>query len=629
MDSLKSPSPSSLAGVPEKRLYNGKKDKGKRGKPPKGKMKGQGHLFAPQTILDRMVELSPRRKTVPHTLVEWLDARKKKHEVVGDVVILQEILPPLPVVDGDERKEGSLVNRLPSITHQFTRLSEEHPALSCFDSGNNDARLVRHGKILFILAELGEEQASQGESEQGESESSEDLVYWWRMMGKAILSILKRARVVIVQRYGITGELRTPTQSVILYSSRPVANDERAQCASGNLSRGSECSSSSASNHTSSSRPPPSHFSADVIEALTLTTHKENGVLFTLNVTKIMFSSGNGTERMYMMDAGTQGETVVDMFAGIGYFSLPLCVGVRRRSIAIAKAADIVIEQERSQEGSLPSASQNVSPSSSFFSSTSSSFSSVSVKSHNSQGRFRLLAIELNPNSFKHLKRNLLLNKVEHLATAVQGDNRLVGNEFLGECDRVLMGYFPEQEKFLPRALSFLSPKRIGLIHYHHLVERSQFGTKALLDFIEFAIRPHAVGYSFRENQGETLGDVADADIIASRFIFDCAQEEKSCGASGRPRSFSLLRTKDSLYLSASTEIFQDFEKNVSEAGESEDEGGVVEENGQCKQVLLLRVDKFRIVKSYSPRIYHCVADMMVHPALHSILNCISPLLEK
>lgn len=54
--------------------------------------------------------------------------------------------------------------------------------------------------------------------------------------------------------------------------------------------------------------------------------HKEGGVLYSLDVTQCMFSSGNTTERQRMGRLQCAGETVVDLYAGIGYYTLPfLC----------------------------------------------------------------------------------------------------------------------------------------------------------------------------------------------------------------------------------------------------------------------------------------------------------------
>ena len=45
-----------------------------------------------------------------------------------------------------------------------------------------------------------------------------------------------------------------------------------------------------------------------------------------LDVTRCMFSSGNGTEKARMGRLACCKETVVDLFAGIGYYTLPLLV---------------------------------------------------------------------------------------------------------------------------------------------------------------------------------------------------------------------------------------------------------------------------------------------------------------
>ena len=50
------------------------------------------------------------------------------------------------------------------------------------------------------------------------------------------------------------------------------------------------------------------------------------GVKFWLDVTKVMFSSGNITERHRIGNIDMTGECVVDAFAGIGYYTLPMLV---------------------------------------------------------------------------------------------------------------------------------------------------------------------------------------------------------------------------------------------------------------------------------------------------------------
>lgn len=54
--------------------------------------------------------------------------------------------------------------------------------------------------------------------------------------------------------------------------------------------------------------------------------HREAGVVFELDVTRCMYSSGNVTERTRMGAMPAAGETVVDLFTGIGYYTLPLLV---------------------------------------------------------------------------------------------------------------------------------------------------------------------------------------------------------------------------------------------------------------------------------------------------------------
>jgi len=51
--------------------------------------------------------------------------------------------------------------------------------------------------------------------------------------------------------------------------------------------------------------------------------HVENGIIYSLDPSKIMFSKGNKYERWRVGQIVKKGQIVVDMFAGIGYYSIP------------------------------------------------------------------------------------------------------------------------------------------------------------------------------------------------------------------------------------------------------------------------------------------------------------------
>lgn len=55
-------------------------------------------------------------------------------------------------------------------------------------------------------------------------------------------------------------------------------------------------------------------------------THQENGILYSFDTTKCMFSSGNLSEKLRMACQDCSNEVIVDLFAGIGYFVLPFLV---------------------------------------------------------------------------------------------------------------------------------------------------------------------------------------------------------------------------------------------------------------------------------------------------------------
>ncbi len=132
----------------------------------------------------------------------------------------------------------------------------------------------------------------------------------------------------------------------------------------------------------------------------------ENGISYRFDVAKVMFSSGNTDERMRMRRLDCRGETVVDMFAGIGYFTLP-----------VARYA----------------------------------------------GPRRVFACEKNPESYRYLVDNVRGNGVGDVVVPMLGDCRSIPGE--GFADRVLMGYVQKTSGFLPAALRMVRDG--GVVHYH------------------------------------------------------------------------------------------------------------------------------------------------------------------
>ena len=56
----------------------------------------------------------------------------------------------------------------------------------------------------------------------------------------------------------------------------------------------------------------------------TETVHTEHGTKYAMDLARVMFSPGNKQERVHMGSVTEPSETVFDMFAGIGYFTLPI-----------------------------------------------------------------------------------------------------------------------------------------------------------------------------------------------------------------------------------------------------------------------------------------------------------------
>ena len=148
----------------------------------------------------------------------------------------------------------------------------------------------------------------------------------------------------------------------------------------------------------------------------TETVNKENGCLFKLDLSKVMWSKGNNNERLRIARLVEDGERVIDMFAGIGYFSIP--IGVH------ANAEEVI-------------------------------------------------AIEINPNSYEFLCENIQLNKLDNI-TPILGDCKVETPKF--KADRIIMGYVKTTHHYLNVAINSLNEG--GILHYHETVPEKLMMTR-------------------------------------------------------------------------------------------------------------------------------------------------------
>lgn len=138
------------------------------------------------------------------------------------------------------------------------------------------------------------------------------------------------------------------------------------------------------------------------------------GVHFGFDASKVMFSSGNVTERHRIGSIDMKGETVVDAYAGAGYYTLPMLV----RSQAV-----------------------------------------------------RVHACEMNPASIEGLRWAASKNGVEDRLSVHEGDNQTTMPGLAGVADRCHLGLLPSSEAVWQHALACLKPSG-GWLHIHMNVEK-------------------------------------------------------------------------------------------------------------------------------------------------------------
>ncbi|XP_035016728.1 tRNA wybutosine-synthesizing protein 2 homolog [Hippoglossus stenolepis] len=149
--------------------------------------------------------------------------------------------------------------------------------------------------------------------------------------------------------------------------------------------------------------------------------HVDNGIGYEFDVTKCMFSAGNITEKLRVAGFDCTGETVVDLYAGIGYFTLPYLVHA---------------------------------------------------------GASHVHACEWNPDAVEALQKNLEANEVSDRCTIHQGDNREL--RLCDVADHVNLGLIPSSEDGWPVACRLLKRTTGGILHIHQNVTSPLPNTAAI-----------------------------------------------------------------------------------------------------------------------------------------------------
>ncbi|MEM2169965.1 MAG: class I SAM-dependent methyltransferase family protein [Candidatus Bathyarchaeia archaeon] len=145
-------------------------------------------------------------------------------------------------------------------------------------------------------------------------------------------------------------------------------------------------------------------------EKRTETVHREHGCLFKVDLSKCYFSPRLSYERMRVARQVKPGEVVVNMFAGVGCFS-----------ILIAK------------------------------------FSKAE----------KVFSIDINPEAVRYMRMNVALNRVDGIVEPIEGDSKeVILSRLRDTADRVLMPLPEKAYEYLDYALMALKPCG-GVIHYY------------------------------------------------------------------------------------------------------------------------------------------------------------------
>ncbi len=140
------------------------------------------------------------------------------------------------------------------------------------------------------------------------------------------------------------------------------------------------------------------------------TTYNENGIRMHVDVSRAYFSPRLASERLRIAKEVKDNEKIIDMFAGIGPFSL-----------LIAK-----------------------------------------------NKKCRIVAMDKNPDAIELLNQNIKLNKLKGIVEAIAGDSAKLISDYSG-MDRIIMNLPHDSMKFLPAAIKATSAG--GIVNYYEICD--------------------------------------------------------------------------------------------------------------------------------------------------------------
>jgi tRNA (guanine37-N1)-methyltransferase len=264
----------------------------------------------------------------------------------------------IPIIQQPKEKEISILKaQVPDFqlaTNVFTKKKQQRKSL---------AQVLENRLPPHLLASLPRALDIVGDI--AIIEIPAELKAYERLMGEAILTVHKNVRTVLAKAGAVSGTYRLREFEVIAGENK------------------------------------------------TATIHKEYGCKYHVDIAKAYFSPRLSQEHNRVASLVKRSETVVDLFAGVGPFS-----------VLIAK----------------------------------------------NNAEAKVYAVDVNPDAIEFLKRNIRLNRVENRVIPILGNARqAVEERLLGVADRVVMNLPEKALEFVGTACKAIKPAG-GMVHYYAFI---------------------------------------------------------------------------------------------------------------------------------------------------------------